>query len=73
MDMIVLCPCGHPTPVHDERGCRAGRYHPCVCRLDSTMALEIAIANAAWHDESVPEKSPNRPDGALQRRSDLHK
>jgi hypothetical protein len=46
MDMIVLCRCGHPSALHGERGCRAGRYQPCECLLDSPDALEAAIVAA---------------------------
>jgi hypothetical protein len=64
MDMIVLCPCGHPTPLHDARRCHAGRYQPCRCRLDSEAALETAIVQAAWRDEGVLKK--DRDDDALR-------
>jgi hypothetical protein len=43
MDMMVLCRCGHPSGLHDERGCRAGRYRPCDCLRDAQAAVCSAI------------------------------
>jgi hypothetical protein len=43
MDMMVLCRCGHPSGLHNERGCRAGRYRPCDCRRDVQSAVNSAI------------------------------
>jgi hypothetical protein len=43
MDMIVLCQCGHPSALHNEHGCRAGRYRPCACLLDAEAAVAAAI------------------------------
>jgi hypothetical protein len=62
MDMLVLCRCGHPARLHNERGCCGSRYHPCLCRLDFTAALETAIASAA-----------TRNAGETPKRSELHK
>jgi hypothetical protein len=44
MDMLVLCRCGHPTSLHGERGCNAGRYRPCECLLNAHAAVEAAVA-----------------------------
>jgi len=43
MDSMVLCRCGHPSTLHTNNGCRAGRYQPCGCLLDATAALQTAI------------------------------
>jgi hypothetical protein len=62
MDAMVLCQCGHPSGLHAERGCRAGRYQPCACRLDSLAAIEAAIAAVRippWRDgpaKTIPNK-----------------
>ena len=44
MDMMVLCSCGHPSGLHTENGCRAGRYQPCYCRLDARAVIVTATA-----------------------------
>jgi hypothetical protein len=58
MDMMVLCRCGHPSALHGERGCRAGRYRPCDCRLDANAAIEAAVSAAraisTWKAEADP-------------------
>ena len=46
MDAMVLCRCGHSSSLHTENGCRAGRYQPCPCLLDSHSAIEMAISAA---------------------------
>jgi hypothetical protein len=43
MDSMVLCRCGHPSTLHDVRGCRAGRYQPCPCLFNAHGSLEAAI------------------------------
>jgi len=43
MDSMVLCRCGHPSTLHTNNGCRAGRYQPCGCLLDAAAALQSAI------------------------------
>lgn len=43
MDMLVLCRCGHPSALHDDHGCRAGRYRPCPCLLTERASVEAAI------------------------------
>jgi hypothetical protein len=43
MEMLVLCRCGHPTGLHTEHGCRAGRYQPCECLRDAPSAVNSAI------------------------------
>jgi hypothetical protein len=40
---MVLCRCGHPSVLHTNNGCRAGRYQPCGCLLDAAGALQTAI------------------------------
>jgi hypothetical protein len=44
MDLMVLCRCGHASGLHAENGCRAGRYQPCRCPLDSHSVIETATA-----------------------------
>jgi hypothetical protein len=46
MEMMVLCRCGHPSGLHTERGCRAGRYRPCDCLRDAQSAVNSAIDGA---------------------------
>ena len=43
MEMMVLCQCGHPSGLHTENGCRAGRYRPCECLRDMDRAVHSAI------------------------------
>jgi hypothetical protein len=64
MDLLVLCRCGHPSALHSERGCGAGRYRPCGCPLDAAAAVEAAIAAA---------RIPNADEPAAAHRSHLHK
>jgi hypothetical protein len=40
----ILCSCGHAIDMHDEGGCRVGRYRPCDCRLDPGAITEAAVA-----------------------------
>jgi hypothetical protein len=57
MDLLVLCRCGHPTTLHSENGCRAGRYQPCPCLFDAYGAMEAAIAEASspnWREPVNP-------------------
>jgi hypothetical protein len=65
MDVMVLCLCGHPSGLHSENGCRAGRYRPCACLLDIRGAVEsavFAVRTPSW-----------REDIAKPKRSELHK
>jgi hypothetical protein len=61
MDMLVLCNCGHPTGLHTENGCRAGRYCPCACLLTAVDAVDAAIATSRtppWKGDGIaPEQS----------------
>ena len=62
--MMVLCRCGHPSGLHTENGCRAGRYQPCSCRLDSREVIETATASAripTWHEASRKANSSKKP------------
>jgi hypothetical protein len=43
MDTMVLCRCQHPSALHTENGCTAGRGKVCRCTLDSLGALKAAI------------------------------
>jgi hypothetical protein len=61
MDMIVLCNCGHPAGMHNENGCRAGRYRPCACLLTAAGAIELAIVTSRklpWTVDNIqPEQA----------------
>jgi hypothetical protein len=55
MDMMVLCRCHHPSALHTENGCRAGRYQVCSCTLDAHGALKAAIEMArtpSWNSKA---------------------
>jgi hypothetical protein len=61
MEMMVLCRCGHPSGLHSENGCRAGRYQPCICRLDAPGAIESAVLTVrtpSWR-EKFSESNPH--------------
>jgi len=47
MDMMVLCRCGQPSGLHDERGCRAGAYRPCECLRDAHAAYVRRLTRPA--------------------------
>jgi hypothetical protein len=82
MDMMVLCRCGHPSGLHDQRGCRAGRYRPCDCRRDADGAVCSAIDAARvtpWKSAREGAKmeeregfEPSEPVKALQFSRLLH-
>jgi hypothetical protein len=57
MDMIVLCRCGHPSALHGDRGCGAGRYQPCGCLLTAQGAVQAAINNVR---SGPPPREPKR-------------
>jgi hypothetical protein len=58
VDLMVLCKCGHPSGLHTENGCRAGRYQPCFCRLDSHAVIETATE--AVRIKTPPRREPQR-------------
>jgi hypothetical protein len=67
VDMMVLCQCRHPSGLHTENGCRAGRYQPCYCRLNSQAVIETATAavriqTPTWR-ESQCDVNTSKQDG----------
>jgi hypothetical protein len=61
MDAMVLCRCGHPSGLHSERGCLAGRHQPCPCRLGELGAIDAAVAAVRLPQRRlIAPTNPNR-------------
>jgi hypothetical protein len=47
VDLLVLCPCGHPQGIHTDAGCLGGRYRACDCKIVADAVVDEAIAMLA--------------------------
>ena len=68
MDLLVLCPCGHPQGMHSANGCQAGRFIPCPCPFRPDEVVDAAIELAQSTHRFAPESASMAV--ALERRGD---
>jgi hypothetical protein len=60
LDLLILCVCGHPTSLHDDRGCRAGRHRPCACLRNAAAAVDAAVESV--RTVSINPTPPAKPE-----------